>query len=125
KYVAELPKVAGSASTSWREPKVYQNTVYIGVDGTSVGMQVMDLTKLRGLNAGTTTTLAADTVYNGVTKIHTLAINPNSGYLYAEGTNTQSGGLHIIDVHNPLSPVAAGGYSGDAYTHETQVVTYQ
>jgi hypothetical protein len=63
KYVANLPKVAGSADTSWREPKVYQNTVYVGVDGTSVGMQVMDLTKLRTYT-GTTLTLTSYSVYN-------------------------------------------------------------
>ena len=43
-------------------------------------MQVMDLTKLRNY-AGTTMTLAADSVYTGVTKIHTLQINKDTGYL--------------------------------------------
>jgi choice-of-anchor B domain-containing protein len=126
KYVANLPKVTGTSDTQWREPKVYQNTVYIGVDGTSVGMQVMDLTKLRQYT-GTTLQLTANSVYNNVTRIHTLAINPDTGYLYAEGTRSEStglGGLHIIDVRNPASPTFVSEFNGDGYTHETQVVTY-
>lgn len=125
-YVANLPRVSGSTATSWREPKVYQNTVYVGVDGTSVGMQVMDLTKLRTYT-GTTLTLAADKVYTNVTKVHTLAINPASGYLYADGTRSEStglGGLHVIDVRNPANPTFVTEYNGDNYTHESQVVTY-
>ncbi|MGH7176794.1 MAG: hypothetical protein ACREJC_05380, partial [Tepidisphaeraceae bacterium] len=49
-YVANLPKIAGTTNEIWREPKVYKNTVYVGVDrqsATPVGMQVMDLKKLR------------------------------------------------------------------------------
>ncbi len=121
--VANLPRVAGSSATTWREPKVYQNTVYIGVDGTSVGMQVMDLTKLRNY-AGTQMTLAADSVYSGVTRIHTLGINPQSGYLYLAGTNANGGGLRVLNVNNPSTPVLAGNTTLDGYTHETQVVTY-
>jgi choice-of-anchor B domain-containing protein len=122
--VANLPKVATASNTSWREPKVYQNTVYIGVDGTNHGMQVMDLTKLRNY-AGTTMTLTSDSVYTGVTKIHTLGINPESGYLYLAGTNVNSGGLRVLDVRNPMTPVVAGNTNLDGYTHETQVVTYR
>jgi choice-of-anchor B domain-containing protein len=123
RYVANLPKIPFTADTSWREPKVYQNYVYVGVDGTNAGVQVMDLTKLRAYT-GTTLTLAADNVYTGVTKVHTLAINPQSGYLYLAGTNVNSGGLRVLDVHNPASPVAVGNTNLDGYTHETQVVNY-
>jgi choice-of-anchor B domain-containing protein len=122
-YVANLPPVSGSSNTSWREPKVYQNTVYIGVDGTTHGMQVMDLTRLRNY-AGSTLTLSADSVYTGVTRIHTLGVNQQSGFLYAAGTNVASGGLHVLNVSNPMSPTFAGNYSLDGYNHEAQIVTY-
>jgi choice-of-anchor B domain-containing protein len=126
--VANMPRVAGSASTSWREPKVFKNHVYVGVDGTSVGMQVMDLTRLRSYN-GTTLTLTEDSVYRGpsnnLTKIHTLAINHSTGYLYAAGSNINAGRLHIIDVNNPGTPTYAGTTGTlDGYVHETQVVNY-
>lgn len=126
-YVGNLPKFGASASTLWREPKVYGNYAYIGVDGTSHPMQVVDLTQLRNYS-GTTLTVNAGS-YSGVgtvsiSAIHTLAINPDSGFLYAAGSNRHSGGLHVIDVRNPATPVFAGGYATDGYIHETQVVTY-
>ena len=123
KYVAEIPKVVGSSNTTWREPKVYQNTVYIGVDGTTHGLQVFDLTKVRTYR-GTTMTFNADSVYTGVTRVHTLAVNPNSGHLYLAGTNVNGGGLRVLNVNNPANPVAVGNTTLDGYTHETQVVTY-
>jgi choice-of-anchor B domain-containing protein len=126
-YVANLAKFAGSTDTDWREPKVYGNYVYVGVDNTNHPIQVMDLTKLRNY-AGTTLQLAADSNFRGngntLTKAHTLAINPQSGYLYAARTDKYSGGIMAIDVRNPAAPVEAGGFSGDGITHETQVVTY-
>ncbi|MGH7179584.1 MAG: choice-of-anchor B family protein, partial [Tepidisphaeraceae bacterium] len=73
----------------------------------------------------TTMTLTGDSVYNGVTRIHTLAINPHTGYLYLAGTNANGGGLRVLDVKtNPLAPVAVGNTTLDGYTHETQVVSY-
>jgi choice-of-anchor B domain-containing protein len=135
-YTANLPKLAGAADTIWREPKVYQNTAYIGVDGTTHRMQVVDLTQLRNY-AGTTMTLNAGTYNPGsgtltVTRIHTLAINADTGFLYAAGTRFETSpgdinavGLHVINVQNPSNPTFAGTYSGDDYTHETQVVTYK
>jgi choice-of-anchor B domain-containing protein len=127
KLVADLPMAIGSMPTLWREPKVYGNYAYVGVDGTNHPMQVVDLTRLRSY-AGTTLTLSADFDYRGpgntLSRIHTLAINPSSGFLYAQGSNTNSGGLHVIDVRDPAHPTYAGGFALDGYTHESQVVTY-
>lgn len=125
KYVAEVPKRAGTASTSWREPKVVGNHMYIGVDGESVGMQIVDLTRVRAYN-GSTLTLNADAVYTGMTSaIHTLAVSPGTNYLYAAGgVGSPSGGVRVIDVSNPLAPVGVAIWSVDGYTHENQVVRY-
>jgi choice-of-anchor B domain-containing protein len=127
KYVANLPPAAGSTPQLWREPKVYRNHAYIGVDGTNHPMQVVDLTRLRAY-AGTPLNLTSDFDYRGpagsLARIHTLAIDASSGFLYAAGSNTNNGGLHIIDVRNPANPVYAGGVATGSYTHETQVVTY-
>ncbi|MEZ4800118.1 MAG: hypothetical protein R2809_10155 [Flavobacteriales bacterium] len=35
-----------------------------------------------------------------------------------------SGGLHIVDVNDPLNPVLAGGFSQDGYTHDAWVGIY-
>ena len=41
-----------------------------------------------------------------------------------EGTNTASGGLHIVDISNPLNPTILGTFAEDGYTHDAQVVNY-
>src|SRR3954471_4432038 len=81
RYVANLPLAPGSVATDWREPKVMGNYAYIGVDRTSAPMQVLDLTKLRQYD-GTTMTLSPNSTFTDVTKIHTIAVNKDSGYLY-------------------------------------------
>ncbi|CAN5524827.1 hypothetical protein BH09PLA1_BH09PLA1_23150 [soil metagenome] len=127
KYVANIPS-AGS-NTSWREPKVFQNTVYIGVDGGTHRLQYADLTQVRNYT-GTTLTLGYGTfggTFNGSipTNIHTLQINPDSGYLYLSGTSINSGAPLMVNVNNPSAPVAAGVVTSlDGYSHEAQVVTY-
>jgi choice-of-anchor B domain-containing protein len=125
--VGTIPS-AGS-NTSWREPKVYQNEVYIGVDGGTHRMQYADLTQVRNYN-GTPLTLSYGTfggTYNGsvVNNIHTLQVNKDTGYLYLSGTSLNNGAPLMVDVRNPTAPVAAGAVTSvDGYSHETQVVTY-
>lgn len=122
-YVANVPKRTGTSNTSWREPKVVGNHMYIGVDGTNAGMQIVDLTRVRNYS-GSTLTLNADAVYTGLSRIHTLAVSPGTNYLYAAGYNS-SGGLRVLDVTNPLAPTVSATWSTDGYTHENQVVTYK
>ena len=62
--------------------------------------------------------------YAGFGSTHTLAINSRTGFAYAAGTRTCEGGLHVVDVRTPASPRAAGCFSLDGYTHETQCVVY-
>lgn len=123
-WVANVPKQPGTQSTSWREPKVYKNTMYIGVDGTDADMQIVDLTRVRNYS-GSVMTLTPDSYYDGVSRIHTLAINKETGYLYAMGTNVGSGGLHIMNVgNNPANPTHVANWANDGYTHEAQILTY-
>ncbi|MBL4663057.1 MAG: choice-of-anchor B family protein, partial [Flavobacteriaceae bacterium] len=65
-----------------------------------------------------------DAHYNGFNDSHDIAINEDTGFAYSLGDNTFSGGGHFVDISNPLNPVAAGGYSGDGYCHDAQIVTY-
>ena len=44
---------------------------------------------------------------------HNIVINEASGYLYAVGTKTCAGGLHIVDIHTPDDPQFVGCYSDD------------
>ena len=61
----------------------------------------------------------------GFGKAHNIVINEDSGFAYAVGTSTFSGGPHFVDINDPQNPVAAGGFSGGGYSHDAQVVTYK
>ncbi len=105
-----------------RDIKVYQDHAYIvaGHDIGAHGMQVFDLTRLRGLVAPQT--FSADVVYGDFEDAHNLAINEESGFAYAVGSNTCEGGLHIVDIRTPNNPLFAGCYPGTSGTHDTQCV---
>ncbi len=112
-----------------RDIKVYQDHAYIvadrGFGNPSIGahgMQVFDLTRLRGLVAPQT--FSADVVYSDFEEAHNLAIDEESGFAYAVASNTCGGGLHIIDIRTPKNPMFAGCHS-IAVTHDTQCVIYQ
>ncbi|MEV0457354.1 choice-of-anchor B family protein [Catellatospora methionotrophica] len=121
-YLGNLPSYNGTSS-SWRDIKVYANHAYIGADSiSSHGMQVFDLTRLRTVT--TPQTFAADARYTGFGNSHTLSVNEQTGFIYAVGTNTCSGGVHMVNVQNPKVPVNAGCVSNDGYVHENQCVVY-
>lgn len=130
--VGRLPSAAGAST--WRDIKVYRNHMYVVADGApGHGMQVFDLTRLRG--ATDFTAFTADAVYSYVSSVHNLAIDEETGFAYALGSNgggtTCGGGLHMIDIRNPESPQFAGcfaeigtGRAKSGYTHDAQCVVY-
>jgi choice-of-anchor B domain-containing protein len=119
-FLGKLPTATGSSA--WRDIKVYQDHAYIVADNASAhGMQVFDLTRLRGQVAPQT--FSADVIYGDFGSAHNVAINEDSGFAYAVGSDTCGGGLHIIDISTPNNPLFAGCHSAD-YTHDTQCVLY-
>lgn len=124
------PKVLGflpthTVNSSWRDVKTYGNYAFIVSEATNHGMQVFDLTKLRNINdSDPLVTFTEDAHYSGFGNAHNIVINESNGYAYAVGTGTFNGGPHFVDISNPLAPIAAGGYSNDAYSHDAHVVTY-
>lgn len=123
-YLGKLP-TATSPST-WRDIKVYQDHAFIGSEASGHGMQVFDLTRLRGVT-NPPQTFTADANYTGFGSSHNIVINEDTGFAYPVGTarnDDYNGGVHFINIQDPKNPVAAGGYGGNAYTHDAQVVTY-
>lgn len=111
----------------WRDIKVYGNHAYIGSEHEGRGIQVLDLTSVRGHTPGDQ--FAAVTVYRGpgdvITHSHNLNINEDTGMLYVLGSDDCNfGGLHMVDVNDPTNPVFAGCYSDQGYVHDTQCVIY-
>ncbi len=119
-FLGKMPAETGSSA--WRDIKVYQDHAYVVAESAgSHGMQVFDLTRLRGQMAPQT--FSADFVYGDFGSAHNVAIDEVSGFAYAVGTNTCSG-LHIIDITTPINPMFAGCHS-TVYTHDTQCVVYR
>ncbi|NGY62185.1 choice-of-anchor B family protein [Lentzea sp. NEAU-D13] len=122
RYLGNLPSNGGSST--WRDMKVYKDHAFIVADFISGhGMQVFDLTRLRTIT--TPQTLTADTVYKEFGPAHNIAINEETGYAYAIGSNTCRGGPHMVDIRTPKSPKNAGCVSQDGYTHDNQCVIYR
>ncbi len=118
---AFAPKHEGDSL--WRDVRVYANHAFVVSEQAEHHIQVFDLTQLRDV-VSPPVTFTETALYEGVETTHTVAINEDTGYVYAAGTNTCAGGLHMIDAQDPVNPTFAGCVSEDGYTHETQCVTY-
>jgi len=120
-FLGRLP--TQTQSSIWRDIKVHEDHAYIVADGAGAhGMQVFDLTRLRGVTAPQA--WLPDLVYGDFQNAHNLAINEQSGFAYAVGTNTCSGGLHMIDLADPGNPMFAGCHLVTPDTHDAQCVVY-
>ena len=120
-YLGKLP--THTSNSTWRDVKVYQNYAFIVSEASGHGMQVFDLTKLRNVN-NPPVSFTADAHYDGFGSAHNIVINTDTGFAYGVGTSTFNGGAHFVNIQDPLSPTAAGGYSMSNYSHDAQVVTY-
>ncbi len=113
--------------SQWRDMKVYSNHVFIVSEAGGHGMQVFDLTKLRNVT-NAPEMFQADAHYDGISNAHNIVINEATGYAYAVGARGGSfcnaGGLHMINIQDPLNPVYAGCFDDDFYTHDAQCVIY-
>ncbi|HEX9952286.1 MAG TPA: choice-of-anchor B family protein [Rubricoccaceae bacterium] len=128
-YLGKLPTATTGPGFQWRSVRTYGNYMFVGSEIAGHGVQVFDLTRLRGLTAPPASSWTADARYTGAGKSHTLGLNEATGFIYLAGANEagfqcSGGGLHIVDVRNPLTPVFAGCYDGDGYTHENQCIVY-
>jgi choice-of-anchor B domain-containing protein len=122
RYLGNLPSATGTSS--WRELSVHNNHAYIVSDNNGAhGMQVFNLTRLRGVT--TPQTFTADARNTSFTNGHTIHINNVTGFAYVNGSNTCSGGSRMFNLANPTSPGFAGCVSADGYTHDAQAVVYR
>lgn len=120
-YLGTLPP--HTSNSTWRDLEVYADHAFIVSEAPGHGIQVFDLTQLRSVTSPPVT-FTETAHYSGFSTAHTLAINEQTGFAYANGSNTCAGGLHIVNIQNPTSPVPAGCFSADGYTHDSQCVIY-
>ena len=119
--VANLP--TNTVTSFWRDIKVHDNHAFIVSEASGHGMQVVDLTQLGSID-NPPQEIEADALYTGWGNAHNIVINESTGRAYGVGTATFAGGLHILDISDPLNPTLIGDYAGDGYTHDAQVVSY-
>ncbi len=98
----------------WREIKTHSHYMYVVTEGTGTGkgLQIVDLSQLP----------ASATLVNTVTtwfqRAHNLYIH--DGYAYIVGTDN-GGGMHILDLTNPVNPVRTAYYTTSGYIHDVYV----
>jgi choice-of-anchor B domain-containing protein len=131
-YVGELPAPPSGA----RDIKVYADHAFVVADGAiEHGMQVFALRRLRSV-VGPPVTFEPDAVYDRLHSAHNLVINTETGFAFTVGSGgggeTCGGGLHMIDIRNPLAPTFAGchhdptkGLVWPGRTHDAQCVVYR
>ncbi len=128
-YLGKLPTHAGTGSSIWRDVRVHADRAYIVSDNNpGHGLQVFDLTRLRGVTAPQTFT--EDAHYGAFGSAHTISINEQTGFAMVAGADiacpgdSHSGGLQILDIHAPGVPTLAGCVPTGGYTHESQCWVY-
>jgi choice-of-anchor B domain-containing protein len=137
-YVGELPQTEKARVNSWGDVKVHENYAFAVADNAGDhGLQIFDLTTLRDVDPGEQpVTFEADAHYDRVNSVHNLFVNESTGYAYLVGSSgggtTCGGGLHMVNVQDPLNPTFAGcfadrstGRSGTGTTHDVQCVVYE
>ncbi|PPK92868.1 choice-of-anchor B domain-containing protein [Kineococcus xinjiangensis] len=138
-YLGTLPTAHPGSGNIWRDAKVYRDHVYIVSEArdrtpgatTGAGLQVFDLTQLRGVTSERQWT--ATNHLTEFTQAHNIALNEQSGFAYvvgayanvtAKGCEDVHGGLLAYDLKDPANPVLAGCFGDDGYTHDVQCVDY-
>lgn len=118
--IINIGNFPGENNTIWRQHKSYKNRIYAVSDQSPEGLYIFDCSA------------APDSV---VLKTHTKEfmgtchmphIDEKNGRLYLAGTNTQSGGLIVLDIKtNPDAPILlasvplpGGGYVHDLYVRD-------
>lgn len=127
------PAVLGRLNTnnvgqqvSWRDAKVFNNHVFIISEGNNHGMQVFDLTTLRGLTDQRPARLLPQAAqYDEFGSCHNIALDEGRGIAFGIGSRTCNGGPHQVNVTVPANPVFAGCFSNDGYTHDSECVIYR
>lgn len=117
--VADVP--TATVPSLWRDIKVIGDMAYIVSEAGGHGLQVIDLSIVPDLVPGGA--LANTAYYTGFGNAHNVVANPETGFVYGVGTDTFSGGLHIVDANDPLNPTLVGSWD-ESYIHDAQAVVY-
>lgn len=139
-YLGSLPSHDPEAVAFWRDMKVYGNYMFVVADakGTQNGMQVFDLTQLRGVDRASLPATFIETAnYQEIGSAHNVFVHEETGFAYLAGSRGGRGrcgvGLHIVNVQDPINPTFAGCHHepqvgrsfSPGYAHDVQCVIYR
>lgn len=98
----------------WRDIKVHGHYAYVTTEGSGSGegLQIIDLS-----NVPNSVSLA-NTVDQYFTSAHNIFID--AGYAFVVGTDG-IGGIHILDLTDPVNPVQTAYYTASGYVHDVYV----
>ena len=108
--LVEVAFIPGTNSV-WRDIKTHGQYAYVVSDNTNDGLQIIDLSQLPN-----TATLANQTTAF-FQQSHNIFID--NGFLYVVGTG--SGGMHILDLSNPVDPTETAVYNESGNIHDLYV----
>jgi choice-of-anchor B domain-containing protein len=147
--VGYLPTAGIPDFVLWRTVRIDGHHAFIASEITDHGVQVFDLHRLREVDpSGPPEIFDEDATYFGteedpLSNTHAMWIDEPNDTMYLTGTNTcgtedsdagsgEDGGLHMVDISDPLNPTFAGcalldsfiGEENNNYVHETWCETY-
>lgn len=115
--VADIP----DTDSFWSDFKCVGAFCYNGNESGG-GMQIIDVSDIDNGNV----VLRGAFNGSGLSTIHTITANPDTNYVYINGSNVSGGRLMAVNVSNPTSPSIAGVWTGpgSTYVHDSLVVSY-
>ncbi len=134
-YIGQLMRTDGSPTSIWRDIKVYNDFAFIVADASGQhGVQIFDLRKLRDVSK-LPAEFEEDAHYDGIASAHNIVINEETGFAYTVGNSaggeTCGGGLHMINIQDPMHPEFAGcfsdpstGRASTGYSHDAMCTVY-
>ncbi|MDQ3958401.1 MAG: choice-of-anchor B family protein, partial [Actinomycetota bacterium] len=120
-YLGNLLGKADSALI-WQEIEILNDHLYAVCDLSPCGLQIFDLSRLRGVEAALPVWRPDVVVPLG--SAHSIDSNPETNHIFVNGGGVAVGTPVIFDVSQPLAPVPVGAMADDGYTHDSLCRNY-
>ena len=122
-YMGRLPVKAPGNALIWQELDILNDHAYIVCDLDPCGLQIFDLTRLRGPEAALPVWRPDVVIPVGAT--HSIDSNPDTNHIFLNGGGLAVGTPTIWDVSVPLAPTPVGIIADDGYTHDSLCRNYK
>ena len=106
----------------WQEIEILNDHLYAVCDLAPCGLQIFDLSRLRGVESALP--VWRPDVVVPVGSAHSIDSNPETNHIFLNGPGVVVGTPLIFDVSQPLAPVPVGAMADDGYTHDSLCRNY-